>query len=332
MRTASAQITGRQPTWPTIEDVANSVDALIERDSSDIGPFVASWNPLLRHVDEADDISIGSTQRVAKLLQRKFIDASIGDIDTIHEDWSKWAADLVAAMRPSASNSLLIKLRDQLPRIVAELLEVPATTKLSYLADLFALVDGRKQLAVATLNYDLGLETICAESGVTVSDGLESWIDGETDIFETADIALHKLHGSLNWQRDSEDHYRRRIVTVNPTEPGIIFGGRNKLTTRGPYLDLLWRWRSELAKCSRLIIVGYAFADTHVNGLLIQWARTEQPKRLIIVSRSTNWHKTSTGQWLITHAGRAPAFQLRHVPASAKTGIAMSVQEALIPL
>lgn len=333
MRSASSRIGGAHPVWPTIEDVANSIDALIDRDMSDIAPFVASWNPFLKYMDEAEDVPVATSQRVARLLQRKFIDSSTGTLDTIHEDWSRWAADLVSAMRPRVSaDSLLKRVRDQLPRIVSELLTIPSHADLSYLSDLFVLTQKGSQLPVATLNYDLALESVCESAGISISDGLEGWINGESDIFGSSEIALYKLHGSLNWQRDSEDYYRRSLITVNPTEPGIIFGGKNKLTTRGPYLDLLWRWRSEIAGTSQIIIVGYSFADSHVNGLLIQWARTEQPKRLVIVSRSTGWHHTSTGQWLLTHADRAPSFQLHHVASSARTGIAASITETLAPL
>lgn len=333
MRSASSRISGVSLPWPTIEDVANTIDALIDHKNSDIAPFVAVWSPLLAYVDEAEDVSHATRQAVAKVFQQKFVDASRGETDTIDTNWASWAGDLIGALqpRPSADN-LLRSLKRRIPFIIAELLAVPASADLSYLAPLLELRSEGEQLTIATLNYDLTIEVVCGKSKVSYSDGLESWIGGEPNLFGNASIALHKLHGSLDWERDAEDHYRRKIVTVDPAQPGIIFGGRNKLTTRGPYLDLLWRWRTELALKSTLVVIGYSFADSHVNGLLIQWARTTTARRLVIVSRSTSWHSTRTGQWLLTHATKTKRFELVHVAGTARTGTPRSVEHAMRPL
>ncbi|MAU84016.1 MAG: hypothetical protein CME34_19530 [Gordonia sp.] len=331
MRSASARIAGGSPAWPTIEDIANTIDALIDRNMSDIAPFVASWSPMLKYMDDAEDVSRATSQRVARLLQEKFAEASIGVTDTTNENWSEWATHLVEAIRPhSSTDALLRKLKNRLPHIVAELLAMPTDGDFEYLGDLFRLAPEKAdRLCIATLNYDLVVEAVCDSRGISYTDGLDEWGKGIPATFKGSKIALYKLHGSLSWQRDNDDHYRRSIVTVDAAEPGIIFGGKNKLTTRGPYLDMLWQWRSELASKRKLVIIGYSFADEHVNGLLVQWARTGGAKRLIVVSRSKTWHGTSTGQWLLSHASRTSSFDLQHVAGPARTGTGQSIAEAM---
>ncbi len=330
MRSASSRISGSIPVWPNIEDVANTIDALIDRRNSDLAPFVATWNPLLQYLEQGEDVDQATRQAVARAFQPKFVDASDGKTDTINTDWAAWADTLVNALRPrSPTDNSLRVLKQRLPVIVANLLTIPEDADVSYLDGLLELRSDDHQLSIATLNYDLVIERLCMNHEVTYSDGLENWRSGKSELFGHAAVALYKLHGSLDWERDSEDNYRRKMDTIAPAEPGIIFGGKNKLTTRGPYLDLLWRWRSELATKSTLIIIGYSFADSHVDGLLIQWARTHVARRAVIVSRSTSWHATPTGQWLLAHARATPRFELKHVQRAADQGAAEAVDYVL---
>src|ERR1051326_5710777 len=74
----------------------------------------------------------------------------------------------------------------------------------SYLASLSAvanLLGAPQTLPVFTFNYDLAVETACANAGVTFTDGLpEGSMLSRLDFSaKAAQILLYKLHGSLNW-------------------------------------------------------------------------------------------------------------------------------------
>jgi hypothetical protein len=67
----------------------------------------------------------------------------------------------------------------------------------------------------------------------------------------------------------------RQATSAEVHEPGfrpaLIFGGRNKLTAEGPFLDLLRVFKQELSRCTVLTVIGYSFRDDHVNEYISQW-------------------------------------------------------------
>ena len=56
-------------------------------------------------------------------------------------------------------------------------------------------------------------------------------------------------------------------------ELAVIFGGNNKLTAKGPFPELLVKFRKALASSSELIIIGYSFHDKHINHCIAQWSQ-----------------------------------------------------------
>lgn len=68
--------------------------------------------------------------------------------------------------------------------------------------------------------------------------------------------------------------------------PAVIFGHRNKLTAEGPFLDLLRAFQRELSKADRVTIVGYSFADVHINVYLSHWLNSSSEHRLRIINPS----------------------------------------------
>jgi hypothetical protein len=317
LRNASERASGRLSISPNVEDVANALDALIDRQRSDVAPFVASWHPLLSSGGLPSTIPFVATNEVSTILQQKFLEASNGQIDTIKTDWFELASRLISAFnQPRLSDDILKKLRVRLPVEVLKLLSVPLGADLSYLAQLQGFTDGGTALPIATLNYDLTLESALKAAGYTYSDGLEGWINGSVDIFPAScDIHIYKLHGSADWEHNEAQSYRRSVDDMQSYQPAIIFGGRNKLTVRGPYLDMLWRWRHALEVASVLIIAGYSFADDHLNGLIVQWARTTYPggRKVIVIDPEFESNNSETARWLRLQRSRAGGAKLKLV-------------------
>lgn len=331
LRDASERASGRRSFAPNIEDIANALDALIDRQRSDVAPFVASWHPLLSSGGLPSVVPFAAIDEVATILQQKFLDASNGKIDTMRTDWSEVARRLISAFnRPSLSDDILRKLRARLPVEALKLLEVPVGVDISYLALLCGFAETGTPLPIATLNYDLALESALKGSSYSYSDGLEGWINGNVDIFPpTVDVHLYKLHGSADWEHNEAQNYRRTTDDTQSYQPAIIFGGRNKLTARGPYLDMLWRWRRSLEAASALIIVGYSFADDHVNALIVQWARTAYPgsRRVVVVDPLFDSNNSEAARWLRLQSSRAGDSKLKLLVISkgARDGISDAV-------
>jgi hypothetical protein len=113
-------------------------------------------------------------------------------------------------------------------------------------------------------------------------------------------VKLIKLHGSANWRSENgttralpasemqevlsgqwpyeEVLFRRFPYRANSVEelPAVIFGGKNKLTAEGPFLDLFYQFRDAIRERTELIVIGYSFRDDHVNHVVSSWLRGEK--------------------------------------------------------
>jgi hypothetical protein len=152
------------------------------------------------------------------------------------------------------------------------------------------------QLTIATLNYDLTIEHICALAGATCSTGIEGWASRNVFNFDNQNVALLKLHGSLDWSRGNVAGRQQGRVTQEVVgkavdgkhneHPAIIFGQGNKLTAKGPYLRLFRMFQQRLELTEHLVVMGYSFRDPHINESIAQWMNGSDRRRVTIVSRS----------------------------------------------
>src|SRR5271154_214641 len=99
--------------------------------------------------------------------------------------------------------------------------------------------------------------------------------------FPTSGVNLLKLHGSVKWwwealrtELPAGLHYRSisevsddkigdiinnwRHSPHRGPQLGVVFGGHNKLTAEGPFLDILSKTREELDRHSHLVVIGYS--------------------------------------------------------------------------
>lgn len=152
---------------------------------------------------------------------------------------------------------------------------------------------------IATLNYDNSIELSANSEGLSVDLGITRWFQDDTDQSDVAGnhINLLKLHGSIDWQLvTSQDEVAgklrtKRIHRMSREEmeegirdPSLIFGGQNKLTASGPFLDLLMMFRNQLFDSKELIVIGYSFADQHINDLIEEWLAGSSDSKITIVS------------------------------------------------
>jgi hypothetical protein len=280
-----------------IETLISAVRLLQHRESHEVAPFVSAWKPgalgfggSARPYGYASEIE----RALAKAVDDRFPNGSdlVGVIAQIAQEVALQHNSSVFA---ALESTLLSSLR-------RELSNLGNTDYLSPLAALAAEQDGG--LDVMTLNYDLGVETMAANAGVTVDRGIDRWVAGTPLEFSRTDgtINLLKLHGSVDWEL-SQQHphsvYPPKVSVVGietppdpndpdsppyrpPGRPWIVVGDREKLATDGPTLDLLHAATRAFADADRLVVVGYSFTDAHVNSMVRNWMAVD-PSRTITV-------------------------------------------------
>jgi hypothetical protein len=151
---------------------------------------------------------------------------------------------------------------------------------------------------VFTTNYDTVIERALDDCGVYYLDGFVGGVQRgldlssyEVDIFDTSTggrgpllrvhelLHLYKLHGSANWRTyaSPSSFGATRIVQAatapTPDDLAVIYPTPSKeLDVLGyPYADLLRMFGTTLSvpECA-LMVVGYGFADEHINRLIFQ--------------------------------------------------------------
>lgn len=165
----------------------------------------------------------------------------------------------------------------------------PATV--SYLEPLRRPLAHQNKLVVATLNYDRSFEMMAdANSQPYIP------VINDFTVLQNQGLFLLKVHGSIDWQTEYTNPDASAPISLQTIRqataaemgqpgysPGIIFGAGNKLTAQGPYLDLLRAFQQELAAATRLTVVGYSFADEHINEFIGRWINSDVSHMLTIV-------------------------------------------------
>ena len=144
-----------------------------------------------------------------------------------------------------------------------------------------------KPIDIFSLNYDTVLEASLEAIKARYSDG---FIGGENAYFEPTSLdyvpqrtpffRIQKLHGSVNWIRESDDTIRRRPgPSLGETPRAVVYPAEQKYlqTQYGIYEVMMRRFRDCLRhedKNNKLIVLGYSFRDEHVNLAIEDSVRT----------------------------------------------------------
>lgn len=165
-----------------------------------------------------------------------------------------------------------------------------------------------ERFPIITLNYDNTIERTARALGAKLDSGINYLREnGMMGYGDPNAIPYRKLHGSIHWTLQNENPDSRaplpREVIAEASdkemqdaeyEPALIFGGRNKLTARGPFLDLLLDFRDRLRATNELIVIGYSFGDDHINEYIAQWMNTGPQSKLTIIN-GPNFAAKATG-------------------------------------
>jgi hypothetical protein len=282
-----------------VETMFEAIETLANRGRLSIAPFIASWHPLVaeaeRNIAAAQHFD-SPERRLADLLSKaiRSREESIArgfSSSFPTSEMERFVRELLGS--GDDAGSAFANLADAVLQSVVRVLQLKNNDSVRYLEPLVNLYREQSHLDIATLNYDVTIETLADLAGVEVDTGMDHWKVKRTVEF-TGSFCLLKLHGSIDWQSSwgqqasHVDPYMpfegvERMPGMIPKKPALIFGAGNKLRAGGPYLELLRQFEEALSASDSLLVVGYSFRDEHVNALLINWINTDTSKRVVVL-------------------------------------------------
>jgi hypothetical protein len=286
-----------------IERLFDTLEMLGRRDRLEVTPFVSAWHPALDEIclpqkdisanmlrDLLDAIEWGITERNNPDTQ-----STSEEIDQRFAESFKIAANIATGNYPK--QWVFQQTLKRMTQMLWELLWITEEKKIEHLKPLLRYCEkSNSNTLVATLNYDNTIEFCAEKLGFLYSLGMEAWATTGYVAHEPGRIKILKLHGSIDWeivkqegsyQKPIPDELVRQKQILDPQndfgfQPAIVFGGQNKLTAEGPFLELFRCLYSELYIADRLTVIGYSFRDKHINKLLRQWINDVDRKVRII--------------------------------------------------
>lgn len=150
-------------------------------------------------------------------------------------------------------------------------------TAIAYLSGLARLkpwaLDG--PLDVFTLNYDLCVESACRAAGIMCSTGFARGAWPPSHLRAAGiDIALHKLHGSINWFTDGTARAQDDLLRYHPLVERdaddrhlaeLVMGPASKVQADDPFFFLLNRFHNALQRAALCVVIGYGWRDDHIS-------------------------------------------------------------------
>jgi hypothetical protein len=173
--------------------------------------------------------------------------------------------------------------------------------------------DPRVQLY--TTNYDTLFEQAAMRAGLTTIDGFTfshprvfCGVNFDYDIvyrersrikpdesFIPNVFQLYKIHGSVDWERESDD----RIIQKDSVEkPCIIYPASDKYESsyEQPYIELIAHFQQTLRKeGTLLIVIGFGFKDKHIQGIIKEAVSQNTHFHLLIVCYGKDDDDIETG-------------------------------------
>jgi NAD-dependent SIR2 family protein deacetylase len=304
-----------------IEDLFNAVLLLGDRQNSELSPFISSWHPqliglesgkmtnstsreLLKTIDEPIEKFVKETtdellKHVEYLINRRGSSSSSSKkIDNFFASsrFETVFADAVRQISSGSEGKLFKATADAMVQQLVKMVWITDQSKVNYLVPLISYV-GKTTSFIVTLNYDNTIELAGQVQGVEIDTGFDAWSTSGEFAFGDGKIPLIKLHGSIDWALSSGNTGKEKplpyqiIQKIDPNsignqtfQPAVIFGGKNKLTAKGPFLSLLRSFETQLSTTEILTIIGYSFRDEHVNEFITNWFNGDVSRRMRIIN------------------------------------------------
>lgn len=264
-----------------VERLMTAIELLADRRTLELSAFVYAWHPTVAAIESEEGSGFGSN-RLAEDIKRGLV----SDFD--HQLIEPLQRLIRTTVGVGGSGNTYQTAFSVLRSALTSILQEHGDT--SYLEPIFELC--QPWLVVASLNYDLTVESAAERVGVSLTTGVEEWSTSGEWRWPDTGVRLLKLHGSIDWRESSRPLEEgllpqlRIDVGGSRETPAVIFGGRNKLRPDGPFLELLAQFELMLAEARALVVVGYSFRDEHVNEVLRRWLNARRENRLVILDPS----------------------------------------------
>lgn len=278
-----------------IERVVSSIRLLADRRKHEAAPFVRSWTPSLDAVDHGT-----VSDKTAEAVLRE-VSAAIAQRHPRGQRLRAPLSDAIHEASVPGAGDVYRRLEEVVVELVADRLRA---IDVSYFQPLAKLLEEQDTLDIATLNYDLTIETYAEQFDVGLSRGIERRLDNGSLCWAPRGINLYKIHGSVDWELtdrgkylsgNSSDMVELAWETVSvvqaarqhpPIRPAIVLGDREKLEALAVTLELLYDFTLALRRADRLIVVGYSFGDKHINRMIADWMDGDSARKLSILDPS----------------------------------------------
>lgn len=153
---------------------------------------------------------------------------------------------------------------------------------------------------VFTTNYDRCFEAAAANARFVIVDGFSHAIPqsydpiyfgydivrrdhgGESPDFIESVFHLYKLHGSVDWTKESGEIVRKQ----NPDKPLLIYPRSSKYqqSFESPYIDMMAAFQSSIRQTeTTLLVVGFGFNDDHISGPIMSALQANLNLRVVII-------------------------------------------------
>ncbi len=288
-----------------VENVFNAIDLLWHRREAEFAPFVSSWHPVIDELTRTVHTP-PSSYEIDKAA-RDLVDPPFTDIASRPFALSNFSDIISRTSRAGVTTtdeSLFKETMEWMIRSLIKMVRITEPEKVKYLVPLLH-VSGNEKRVIATLNYDSSMELAAKKEAIPINLGIDDWAPGYYPLTDSG-VQLIKLHGSANWELSevkpsNQDPIPRTKIVIHTDDgdkqlrykPAVVFGGANKLTVRGPFLDLLNAFRDELKRTDQLTVIGYSFHDQHINECIDQFLAGRSTRLRII--NGTNFVKSADG-------------------------------------
>ena len=302
-----------------IEDLFTAVNLLGDRENSELSPFISAWHPKLMGLESGELGSFKSkkllrtiNEPIEEFVREKINEAlrfiggsdfpvnhttKINDI-LLYTNFERVFTDAVRRIVSGSKGLLFTDTAKAMMQNLVEMVWIREEKKVEYLIPLLEGIATFRS-SIVTLNYDNTIELVGQLQNIPINTGFDVWSDTGEFNFTIGSVPLIKLHGSIDWrlsdgQITNEKPLSYQIIDeVNlgmkkqPNyNPAVIFGGKNKLTAKGPFLSLLRAFEKELMTSQLLTIIGYSFRDEHVNEYIANWFNGWVSRRIRIINPS----------------------------------------------
>ncbi len=266
------------PTAPTMAALWNRVEAQTNIQSPQLGFNFAALLTLIGHPPDE--------QNIEALLSR----CRLAEAFFTEDDKAKISAFVTLAEREIVNATNFISPNHPLP--VHE----------QFLRRLARRSNRKQRARLFTTNYDRCFEEAARQARLIVNDGFSYSIpatfeasnfnydivtrgsEGERQDFVPNLLHLYKVHGSIDWERDSQSNEVHKVP--NSLHPLLIYPRNSKyeMAFEPPYLEMIAALQSSLRQPNvGVLIVGFGFNDNHLAEPILSAVRSNLGLKLVVV-------------------------------------------------